>query len=424
MPATPVGSPSRWFDQIEVAAFIDSYFSFNANLPKPQAGKNRFRAFDHNNGFALSWAGLDLSYQREKVGGTLELRFGPTAERFAREADAGLGLQFVKQAFATWRVTPGISLDFGKFMTIYGAEAPESQLNFNYTRGLLNSLGQPFHHTGLRANFDISDQFWITGLLVNGWDNTIDDNMGKTLGIQFSTAVPNAVNSDAAPLFDAHLGYLVGPEQADVGVFRNFCDVEGETLNPRALACDTTVPETVNASGDSNSDRPVDAGDANTSGLRHFVDLVIGVNPVDTVSLLFNFDYGFENVRTGPLELSYDDVSQDQAVFAGFSGQSFWGLSAMGRVQFNPQWAGALRGEVFSDPDGRATNDGDLYVFAQPDVMLYSATLTVEVVPEPGYLLRLDNRVDVSNEELFPAQVRTYEAAQFTSTLGVVVSTN
>jgi hypothetical protein len=96
----------------------------------------------------------------------------------------------------------------------------------------------------------------------------------------------------------------------------------------------------------------------------------------------------------------------------------------MGRLQFNDQWAGALRGEIYSDPDGRASDDGDLYVFAQPDLMLYSATLTAELVPARGLILRLDNRLDASNEDVFPSKVRTYGTTQFTSTLGVVVTSD
>ncbi len=75
------------------------------------------------------------------MGGTLALRFGPSAKRYnssclAQKCDAAYGLENVKQAFASWR--PGgdsspVTLDFGKFDTIYGAEVAESQDNINYT---------------------------------------------------------------------------------------------------------------------------------------------------------------------------------------------------------------------------------------------------------------------------------------------------
>jgi hypothetical protein len=424
-PAAPAPEGEPWYQRIEASAFVDAYFSLNAGLPKPQAGKNRFRAYDTSNGFALSWAGLNLSYQREQAGGTLDLRFGPTAERATGEPDTSAGLHVVKQAFASWRPSEAVTLDFGKFNTIYGAEAAESQLNYNYTRGLVNWLAQPVFHTGLRANFDISSQFWITGLLVNGWNNSIDNNFGKSFGIQLSTAFENATDPEGAPIFDAHLGYLIGPEQPDVGVLRNFCDVPGETLNPRALTCDTSTPEVVDAAGNSNSDRPIDAADADTAGLRHLVDLIVGITPSKSFSMLLNFDYGLENTRQDDLDLtSADATASGDVVLPGFSAQSFWGLAAMGRLQINDEWAGALRGELFSDPDGRVTNDGDLYVFSQPDLMLYSGTLTIEVTPAEGLLLRLDNRLDAANEEVFPSKVRTYGSTQFTSTLGVVVSTD
>jgi hypothetical protein len=196
-------------------------------------------------------------------------------------------------------------------------------------------------------------------------------------------------------------------------------------LNPRARTCDTAVPEAADAAGNSNSDRPIDASDANSSGLRHLVDLIVGITPSNTFSMLLNFDYGLENVRQGDLELTQADaLPNGEAPLPGFETESFWGVAAMGRLQLNDVWAGALRAELYSDPDGRATNDGDLYVSAQPDVMLYSGTLTIEAVPEPGLILRLDNRLDASNEEVYPSKVRTYGSTQFTTTLGVVVTTN
>ena len=108
----------------------------------------------------------------------------------------------------------------------------------------------------------------------------------------------------------------------------------------------------------------------------------------------------------------------------GFDTQSWWGLSAAGRMQFDDKWAGALRAEVLSDADARATAGDDPYIVNVEDLMLYGFTLTAEVAPVEGLVLRLDNRLDLSNENVFQRQVRTYETMQFTSTLGAVVSTN
>ncbi len=397
-PAEEGGTP--WYEKLSVGAFIDTYFSMNYGLPKPQGGRNRFRAFDHNNGFSVAWGGLDIAYSGEEFGGTLDLRFGPSAARLAG-VDVDNGLENVKQAFATWRPGGGIvTLDFGKFDTIVGAEAADSQLNFNYTRGYLFWLAQPFFHTGLRANFDVNDQFWITGLIANGWDNSVDNNFGKTFGVQFNYAMPGD-----SPLFDAHLAYVTGPEGQDWG--QTPCPDPGTTFDPESRLCNTNVP-------DSSSLVARDAGDANTE-LRHLIDLVLGINPSPDFSMLLNADFGIDSVRTGPL---------NARLLAGFESQSWFGVSAAARLQFNEQWAGALRAELLSDPDARTTAGDDPYVVNVEDLMLYDVTLTAEVAPVENLILRLDNRLDISNEKVFQQQLRTYESIQFTSTLGAVVTTN
>ncbi|HEY1534932.1 MAG TPA: porin, partial [Polyangiaceae bacterium] len=188
---TAPAADEDWYDAFDVRLFADAYYSVNYNFPKPQAGGNDLiRAFDTNNGFALAWAGLDISHPADPVGGTLALRFGPSAKRYnssclTAKCDADYGLENVKQAFASWR--PGgegsaVSLDFGKFDTIYGAEVAESQDNINYTRGALYWLGQPLFHTGLRVNVELGQYVSLRALAANGWNNSVDNNAGKTFG--------------------------------------------------------------------------------------------------------------------------------------------------------------------------------------------------------------------------------------------------
>src|SRR5262245_14982747 len=89
-PPPPTG---KWYDALTFGAFVDAYASVNYNFPKPASGNNLYRAFDTTNGFALSWVGLNASYDPDPVGGTLSLRFGPTATIYAG-ADAGNGLEY------------------------------------------------------------------------------------------------------------------------------------------------------------------------------------------------------------------------------------------------------------------------------------------------------------------------------------------
>ncbi len=405
-----VGEDDRrpWTEKLTLSAFVDGYASVNFLTPRPQDGRNRFRAFDDSNGFSLAWVGVNGRYGTDEVSGTLDLRFGPAATALAK-GDANNGLSNVKQAFATWR--PGgkegkVTLDFGKFDSIYGAEMAESHSNFNYTRGLVFWLTQPMFHTGLRAAVDVSPNFWVTGLVANGWNNSLDNNLGKTLGLQLSASVPRGNESS---LLDVHLGYLTGPEQVDYGTLL-YCAGPGEGFNPETGRCDTnfagSTPYVLRDAGGSN----------NFEAFRHLIDLVVNLTPAESLAVLFNANLGFEGVRQG----SVDQFGTPP----GFGSESWWSVSAAARYAFSPVWAGALRAEMLGDADGRVTPGDELYVNRVKDLFLYSATMTVEAAPTRNLLLRLDARLDGANESVFPRLLRRYEQVQPTVTFGVVAKTD
>jgi hypothetical protein len=402
-PTAPEPPPAqgKWYDAIAFGAFADAYFSLNYNFPKPQFGENRFRAYDVTNGFAISWVGVNASVDPDPVGGAISLRFGPTAEIYSAcvsastPCDTDVGLEFVKQAYASWR--PGgaegmLTLDFGKFDTIYGAEVAESQLNYNYTRGVVYWLAQPLFHTGLRATIQATDAIALKALVVNGWNRSVDNNVGKTFGLQLA-----ATPTDQLALY---VGWLGGPEQDDT---TEVSCIAGEAYDPAAGGCAPSA-------GTPAADYTVDRGGANEfEAWKHLADLVVTFAATDAFSLVFNADYGVDGVR--------DPISGD------VESQSYYGFMLGGRYALDDVWALALRGEYFGDPDGYATATGN------EDVSLATATLTIEAKPTQNLILRLDTRGDFAldgtpSKELFFKKERDTSSSQITSTLGVVVTTN
>jgi len=394
-----------WYDGFDLRVFADSYLSLNYNSPKPQSGGNSvIRAYDISNGFAVAWAGLDISHAAAPIGGTLSLRFGPSAQRYnsscVGKCDADYGLANVKQAYASFR--PGgenspLTLDFGKFDTIYGAEVAESQDNINYTRGVLYWYGQPLFHTGLRANVEVSKNLRARALVVNGWNNTIDNNTGKTFGAQLTAHAPR---SDAHEWISASLGYLGGPERDDTLSVQ--CPPGSVFDQNSANGCS---PGT--GSSDSGTlDRPGN----NSSGWRHFVDLLITSDPTDSLHLVLNADYGVENKRD-------DDFA------ATFSAHSWYGGMLGARYLVCEKFAVAGRAEIYRDPDGVTT--GSVNGTPITGATIYTGTLTLDLLPAKNLLIRLDNRLDSSTKQMFPKDVRLpLSGTLFTTTLGVVVTTN
>jgi hypothetical protein len=404
--ATPETSAvvEHWYDSFKLRVFADSYLSLNYNAPKPQtSGNGVIRAFDTSNGFAVAWAGLDISHAPEPIGGTLSLRFGPSAKRYnsscAGKCDAEYGLENVKQAYASLRLggkTSPISLDFGKFDTIYGAEVAESQDNINYTRGVLYWLGQPAFHTGLRANLQISKNLSARALVVNGWNNTIDNNTGKSYGAQLTAHAPRG---DSQEWISATLGYFGGPERDDTISVQ--CPA-GSVFDPNsAKGCSPGM----SGSSSGTLDRPGN----NSSGWRHFVDLLITSDPIDSLHLVLNADYATENLR-------------DEDFATTFSAHSWVGGMLGARYLVCEKFAVAGRGEIYYDKDGITT--GSVNGIPITGATIYTGTVTLDYLPSKNLLIRLDNRLDSSTKQIFPKGVRELSGSLFTTTLGVVVTTN
>jgi hypothetical protein len=395
-----------WYEALDLTAFADAYGSVNYRFPKPQTNANALRAYDHHAGFALAWVGADVSYEPAPVGGKLALRFGPSAERHSR-FDADHHLENVKEAFASWR--PGghdgfVTLDFGKFDTIYGIERSDSQANANYTRGLLFWLVQPRFHTGLRGTLQLGERLAVKLLAVNGVDRSVDNNIGKSFGAQLVYTPTHR--------FNARVGWLGGPEQDDTLAVH--CPI-GETYSPRLGVCAPAVTESTDPNVSAES--MVDRGGANDfESWRHLVDAVITFAPSERLELFLNGDlawerrrFEFEGAFSGPAVVEQRDVL-------------WYGVLLGARYELTEQLALAGRAEYVGDPDG--------LILPESNMGLASGTLTLEVRPRENLILRLEQRGDFAvggssiARDVFPHALRERSSEQLTTTLGVVVTTD
>jgi hypothetical protein len=255
----------------------------------------------------------------------------------------------------------------GKFDTIYGAEVAQSHLNMNYTRGYLYNLAQPFFHTGLRADIAVSDLIGVKLLAVNGWNNTIDNNATKSFGAQ--------VTITPAEQLAFSLGYMGGAEENDT-----------VAIAPSPAAPDGGTGRNIGADG----------------RVRHLIDVVADIKPTKDFRVVVNGDYVTQAAANpvGPKDIS----------------QSWFGAAILARYAFTEMFAAAVRGEYIADKDGFITATGS-------EISLLTGTLTLEAAPHKMLLIRLDNRIDSADQEVFRT-LNGSSKSQFTTTLGVVAKTN
>jgi hypothetical protein len=328
---------------------VDTYFRTNFN--GPNKGDN-FQApatsFGNLPGFSLGMANIIATYQGEKVGAVADLVFGPRGEDavFGSPMYAG-GMagssQIVNQLYVYWNVNDQVTLTMGNFNTFLGYEVISPTANFNYSTSYMFSYG-PFSHTGLKADFTLSDKWSLMAAVMNPTDMTEFNIAGTyTLGAQLG------YSTDAG---SAYLNFVYG-------------DQDGKLDNDGTLITDQS-----------------------SNGTTFQVDLTTGFNVSDAVYLGLNTTYNTTSAGETFTGSSISDASGDGAGFLGFAGYLQATTSEVFSIGF--------RGEYFSVFNGGLggviglNSDGDGSVFAATLSGNLRVHKNLTLIPE----LRLDRMSD------------------------------
>ncbi|MBI4443746.1 MAG: outer membrane beta-barrel protein [Acidobacteria bacterium] len=242
----------NFFKGVKFGGFLDAYYGFNFDEPGDR--KVPYRNFDFNhNSLTLSQVSFDMSKpvsETSPLGYMLQMGFGPTAD-WVNSGDPLIGnftAAHFFQYYLSGRVPVGngLILDVGKFVTQHGAEVIDTRADWNYSRGLLFAWAIPYYHFGVRATYPASDKLTLAAFLVNGWNNVIDNNGGKTGGLQLIW------NPTSRLSFIQN--YMFGPEQTDVSDSDNY---------------------------------------------RHLWDTLLTIKLHEKVTFMTNFDYGMDRIVGG-----------------------------------------------------------------------------------------------------------------------------
>lgn len=197
------------------------YSSYTYNFNEPDSRDNSLRIFDtrHNN-FNFDLLQLQISKSSDEgIGFATVLDFGKTAGGIASDWTGDGSFSGpeenndieVQEAYLTYNIPllNGIEMKAGKFVTLLGAEVIESPYNYNISRSFLFGFAIPFTHTGLLFSHQFTEQVGLTAGVVNGWDNVVDSNDGKSflgsLALQPFEGLSWSFNG------------VFGPEQTDNG---------------------------------------------------------------------------------------------------------------------------------------------------------------------------------------------------------------
>jgi len=224
-PAAPASKPTlaeRLFNSTNISGSVDGYYGLDFEHPADrQAG---LRVFDnYQNQFSLNLAEVVINRAPDKdtpLGYNLTFGYGNAINVVNGLEPGGIGFdRNVEQAYVSYLapIGKGLQIDFGKFVTPAGAEVIESAPDWNYSRGILFGYAIPFYHFGLQAAYSFNPKVTLTGYLVNGWNDIVAVNTGKTYGFSLALAPSSKVSITQ--------NYLGGPQTPGTNAhWRNLSD--------------------------------------------------------------------------------------------------------------------------------------------------------------------------------------------------------
>ncbi|MEB2786706.1 porin [Algoriphagus persicinus] len=332
---------------------VDAYFRTNLNAPNK--GDN-FQApassFGNLPGFSLGMANIIATYEGEKIGAVADLVFGPRGEDavFGSPLYAG-GMagssQIVNQLYVYWNVSDVVTLTMGNFNTFLGYEVISPTGNFNYSTSYMFSYG-PFSHTGLKADFALSDNWSLMAAVMNPTDMTEFNLAGTyTLGAQLG------YSTDAG---STYLNFVYGDQDGRL-------DVDNGGLIPGATSMGNTLQ----------------------------VDLTTGFNVSDAVYIGVNTTY---NTTSSGEIFSGSDVQDTDG-----DGSGFYGLAGYLQATTSEKFALGLRGEYFSVFNGGL--EGVVGVDGNGDGNVFAVTLSGNAKVHKNLTLIPELRLDSMGEDFF-----------------------
>ncbi len=339
---------------VTLSGSVDTYFRYNLNSSnRTEDGDIRApgTSFANLPGFALGMVNLIAGYEGEKVGFVADLVFGPRGSDAVFQSpyyNEGAGTaNIINQLYTYWKVSDAVTLTLGNFNTFLGYEVISPTANFNYSTSYMFSYG-PFSHTGLRADFALSDEFSLMLAVMNPTDFTEFNPSGSySLGGQLG------YSSDAASVY---LNLLYGDQDG------NF---------------------------DPNSNRSVFGG---ARGTTFQADLTAGFDLSETFFLGLNTTIN----TTNPGDL-VDDNNLALEDNIGFYGAALY-------LQVSPSetFGLGLRGEYFGEFGGGTDESiGAINVGDDGTGSIIDLTLSANINVGGGLTLIPEFRIDAASEDSF-----------------------
>jgi hypothetical protein len=352
---TPSKQGADFLRGFTINALLDTYYEYNTNSPIGRV--NTLRAYDvSSNSFSLGQADVvlesapDLAADK-RFGARIDLQFGQATAALqgnpANELRPDV-YRNVYQAYGTYvfPVGNGIAVDFGKWASSLGIEGNYTKDQLNYSRSFWFGY-LPFYHSGVRANYKVSDLLAVNLWVTNGTQQTeaFNNYKDQLLGIVLTPT----------PAITWTVNHYQGQEHPDVVYLQNPTAGQLSVLPNQQGTAILPIPNAPN-------------------GKVQISDTYINWHATKDLSLAAEADYVQERLYS----YSTPQRVEGGALYAGY--------------QISTQVAVAVRAEYLADIGG---------LYSGTAQYLKEGTLTLSYRPAEGFLLRGEFRRDESNQHYF-----------------------
>lgn len=224
--------------KLSLEGSVDVYYRRNISTANTEVAPAT--SFANLNGFSLGMFNLISSYDTKSTGFVADLVFGPRGEDAVFLSIGSSSI--INQLYTYWNVNNSVTLTMGNFNTFLGYEVISPAGNFNYSTSYMFSYG-PFSHSGLKADFNLSDDFTAMLAILNATDATEYNptnlnTLGGQLGYKgtYLNALYGKQDSTSKATFQIDLtgGYNLS-ESFYLGVNSTYNDTDGSGFYGVAL---------------------------------------------------------------------------------------------------------------------------------------------------------------------------------------------
>lgn len=171
--------------KISFSGYVDTYYSYDFNQPKPEQKLPFMYNYNRQNEFNLNIGLLRAKVEYSNVYGVLSLHSGTYVEdNYANEK-----IKYVNEAYVGLFLDKQMkhSIEVGILPSYIGFETATSASNLTLTRSLL-AENSPYFMTGIKYNYKPSDKWSFSGFVTNGWQriNKPQKNIPPAFGTQIS----------------------------------------------------------------------------------------------------------------------------------------------------------------------------------------------------------------------------------------------